>query len=257
MMDRQAFSEADVLVKLGLSGRQARVYLALLKIGDATAKTISTASQVNRQDIHGVINSLQQIGLIQKKFTHPTTFQASPINEVLEELLRQKTTELSAIKNKAKHLKDYAFTFPNIPVLSTPCFGVISEGDKGKKYQNAILNTARSIDTITTYMQLRQITLLYETPLQNALQKGVQIRILTESSKQPLPKWVQNTSNLALKFLDEPSTAIFTIFDQNQVSIAINNSVNLIKGPNFWTNNPAMLTLSKTRFDMLWAQVQP
>ncbi len=246
----------EVLVGLGLTGRQARVYLALLRTGDATAKTISGAAQVNHQDIHGVINSLQQVGLVQKRLTHPTTFRASPIEGVLNALLDQKTAELSKIKQQAQYLKSYALVSGKAQALAKPCFGVVSEGDKGKKYLNAILSTQNSIDAIVTYLQLRQMTMHYEAQLENALRKGVQIRIITEKTqKQPLPKWIQQEQdNLNIKFLQKPSAAVFTIFDESQVSMALSNSVNLRKGPNFWTNNPAMVALSKSYFEAVWTR---
>ncbi len=248
----------EVLVGLGLSGRQARVYLALLRAGDATAKVVSAASGVNLQDVHGVLNSLQRIGLVEKKLTHPTTFRASPLDVVLGGLLEQKTAELSKIKEQVKCLKSYALTAGNVAVPMRPCFGVVSEGDKGKKYLNAILNVQSSLETIVTYMQLRQMAMHYETQLEDALRKGVLIRIITEKTQQPLPKCVQNTrGNFSIKFLADPPGAVFAIFDESQVSIALSSSINLTKGPNFWTNNPAIVALSKSCFKTIWTKAHP
>jgi len=82
--------DVGVLVDLGLSTRQARVYLALLKIGEAKAKAIADFSLVNRQEIYRVLESLQQIGLVQRNVCMPTTFSPTPIVDTIRMLLKQK-----------------------------------------------------------------------------------------------------------------------------------------------------------------------
>jgi sugar-specific transcriptional regulator TrmB len=42
-----------------LSGRQARVYLAVLKAGDAKAKTIAEYAHVERQEVYNLIEDLK------------------------------------------------------------------------------------------------------------------------------------------------------------------------------------------------------
>jgi sugar-specific transcriptional regulator TrmB len=99
---RELNEDVATLTWLGLSGRQARVYLALLKTGPAKAKTIAELSFVNRQDIYRIIESLQAIGLVQRQITAPTMFTATSIEETLENLLKQKTRALRKMRTKAK-----------------------------------------------------------------------------------------------------------------------------------------------------------
>jgi sugar-specific transcriptional regulator TrmB len=64
-------------VGLGLTGRQARVYLAMVKPGGGKAKVIADFLLVNRQEIYRLIDSLQLMGLVQRNVTVPTTFTAT------------------------------------------------------------------------------------------------------------------------------------------------------------------------------------
>src|SRR5690554_3980552 len=96
--------EVEVLMSLGLTGRQARVYLSLLKIGNGKAKTIADISLVNRQEIYRILDDLQQMGLIRKNITTPTTFTATPLSDIAKVLLTQKTVELSSVRQKTKQL---------------------------------------------------------------------------------------------------------------------------------------------------------
>lgn len=255
--------DVGVLVGLGLTGRQARVYLALLKTGDATAKVIAHVSLVNRQDIHRVINSLQQAGLIQRKVTHPTTFQATPIADVLGVMLQQKTNQLTAIREKTRRLTEkYGQTnsIQTAELSENPCLGIISEGDHGKKHRQAIENAQHAVDAVITWKQFRQATTLFEAQLKGALKKHAAIRVITEKPpNQSLPNWVKlaltkKPCNLKLKTLTDPPTATLTIFDSTQAAIALNNTASFTRGPHLWTNNPTILALSQAYFNVTWTQ---
>jgi len=239
--------EVEILVALGLTGRQARVYLALLKTSHGRAKAVADVSLVNSQEIYRVIDSLQQRGIVQRNVTAPTTFTAAPLTDVVKELLAQKTNELNTIRQKTKHLTKRLQLYPITVSAEKPCLGTVFEGDRGKKHRNAIQESCQEVDAVTTWKQFRQLTTLYETQLQHALKKNITIRIITEKPpNQPLPNWIKNNqtktaqSHLQLKILPNPSTATLTIFDNTQAAIALNNTITYTKGPHLWTNNPTI-----------------
>ncbi|MCW4019414.1 MAG: hypothetical protein NWF00_12175 [Candidatus Bathyarchaeota archaeon] len=256
--------DVNALMALGLTGRQARVYLALLKTGDAKAKAIADLSSVNRQDIYLILDSLQQSGLIQRKLTSPTTFIATPLDETLKTLLQQKTNELYSIRKKTSRLtkKFNQLTLQAADAQEKPCLGVVFEGDKGKKLGQAIEKACKSIDVVTTWKRFRQASVLFETQLESALKRGVTVRVITEKppNKTP-PNWTTNTLTkkseyFKLKALQTPPTAVTTIFDNTQTILAFNSSTDIKHGPHLWSNNPTTLALSKAYFNLLWMELQ-
>ncbi|MCW4018978.1 MAG: hypothetical protein NWF00_09925 [Candidatus Bathyarchaeota archaeon] len=254
--------DVEVLVGLGLTGRQARVYLALLRTGVAKAKAIAALSLVNRQEIYRIIDSLQKIGLVQRNVTAPTTFTATPIAEGTKLLLAQKTSELSIMCQKAtqltKKLSQATCNPYSVASDQKPCLGTVSEGDRGKKYRQAIENTKHTLEAVTSWKRFKQTTTLFETQLQNALQNGATIHIATQKTpNQPLPKWITQTQNkkptrLQLKTLPNPATAAITIFDHTHAAITFNPDTPLTKGPDLWTNNPTLIALSRAYFTNIW-----
>ncbi|MFB3888399.1 MAG: helix-turn-helix domain-containing protein [Candidatus Bathyarchaeia archaeon] len=54
----------EVFMRLGLTMNQARVYLALARLGLTTAKRLSKDAQISRQDVYRVMSELQEIGLL-------------------------------------------------------------------------------------------------------------------------------------------------------------------------------------------------
>ena len=258
--------DVGVLVGLGLTGRQARVYLALLKTDGAKAKAIADLSKVNRQEVYRLIDSLQQLGLVQRNVTVPTSFAATPIADGVKLLLQQKTNELSVMCQKAKQLtKKLSQTTNNLypaEPAAKPCLGTVFEGDRGKKYCQAIKEAQHAIEAVTSWRRFKQLITLFETQLQNALKKGITIRIVTEKPlNQHLPKWI-NTAlsknpNLKLKTIQKPPAAAITIFDHTQAAIAFNPNTSLTKGPDLWTNNPTLTALSQAYFNITWTQTKP
>jgi CMP-N-acetylneuraminic acid synthetase len=181
-------------------------------------------------------------------------------------LLKQKTAELNSLKGKTKQLtqKYAARPYLNSAMAATDelCLGVISEGDRGKKHRSAIEEAQCVIDAVTTWKQFRQLTTLFETQLQNALQNSAAIRIATEKpSNQPLPSWITSSrtktniqKRFQLKILPNIPTATLTIFDSTQAAIALNNTITYTKGPHLWTNNPTILAMTQTYFNATWNQ---
>ncbi len=250
--------DVETLVSLGLTGRQARVYLALLRMGNAKVKEIADLSLVNRQEIYRVIDSLQEMGLIQKNITIPTTFAATPLNQVLKILLQQKEREFNTVRQKTKCLaKKLETNLYTATLTKRLCLGTVFESDRGKKFLNAIRNAQYSIEVVTTWMQFKQITGIFEKQLQKAIQEGIIVKIIAEKPPdQPLPQSIGKIqikeSGFQLKSLLNPPTASITIFDNTQAVIAFDNTVDFINGPGLWSNNPTIIALSRAYFNSLW-----
>ncbi len=253
----------DVLAGLGLSGRQARVYLAILKAGAAKAKTIAEYAQVERQEVYSLIEDLKIAGLVEQNLTVPTSYTATPIAEAIKLLLEQKTDQLITLTQKAKQLADKLNQTGNITALATtqPCFGAISNGYRGKKYLKAIQETQQSLDIATSWTRFKQQSFRFENQFRTALKKGAILRFAIEKPpNHQLPKWVKPTQekydNFQLKTQPNPITASITIFDKNKAAIAFTANVNLSKGPDLWTTNPTLTALCQTYFDTVWKQTK-
>ncbi len=251
----------EVLVGLGLSGRQARVYLGLLRCGGGCVKEIADLSLVHRQEVYRLLDSLLELGLVQQNVTVPVTFAATPIAEGVRLLLAQKTGQISVMRQQTKWLiKKLSQPCLLTPVVDIkPCFGSVYEADRGKKYLNAIKTCQQSIDAVTSWRRFKQLSIHFETQLQNALKNGVTIRIVTEKpASHHLPKWVnlalENYQNFEVKIIAEPPLAGVSIFDQSQAAIASNPTSSLTKGPDLWTTHPALIAQAQTYFSAVWKQ---
>lgn len=91
----------DVLTGLGLSDRQARVYLALLKLG-IVRRVVAKLAGVPRQTVYYSLVELQRLGLVKQNLSAPTSYAALPYSDTVKRLLEQKTHELVKISQKAE-----------------------------------------------------------------------------------------------------------------------------------------------------------
>ncbi len=252
----------EVLGGLGLSGRQARVYLALLRTGDAKVRSVAALTTIDRQEVYRVLDGLQQLGLVQQNVTVPASYSAVPIEDAVRLLLEDRHGELQFVSQRAERLikkLNQTQRFPLAAVALKPCFGVVVERDGGKRYLKATQDCQHSIEVVASWPRFRKLCFLLETPLKAALKRGVALRVVAEKPpNHNLPKWVIESvskyPNFQLKILlNAPAAAIVT-FDEAQTAFAFNISTGLIRGPTLWTANPHLVAVCRSYFNEVWAQ---
>lgn len=96
--------EFDVLIRLGLTLNEARVLMALYASENLTAKSVAKSSGVAREIVYQIIPKLQKKGLVDELLTTPKTFQAIPLENVIEVLLQQRKQEDKDLFAKAKEM---------------------------------------------------------------------------------------------------------------------------------------------------------
>ncbi len=102
----------------------------------------------------------------------------------------------------------------------------------------------------------------FEEDIKKALQKGATFRVITQKlENETYPMWVTQTlarKKTSFKIKTQPNTAtvISTIYDDNEVAIALDAETDLLHGAHFWSNNSNIVALSRHYFDSLWAQLE-
>jgi sugar-specific transcriptional regulator TrmB len=90
------------LRELGLSLLQAKVYLALVKLGThSTVKAISICSKVARQDVYRTITELREFGLVEMVIGNPALFRAIPLQETVSILMEKKKPKNPSIDGRS------------------------------------------------------------------------------------------------------------------------------------------------------------
>jgi len=93
-------------MKLGLSEKEAKVYLATLELAQDTVQNISKKSGVNRPTTYVILEKLMQMGLISKVEKEKRTLFIAEDPRELENLLEKQNREIEDKKDELKAIMD-------------------------------------------------------------------------------------------------------------------------------------------------------
>src|SRR5512135_2747397 len=98
----------DLLLGLGLSLNQARVYLAILKLQKTTVGQVAKFSKVRREDVYRLLPSLEKMSLIERFLGKPTEIRATRISDSLTSLVTEEKNRseerLTGMRNMVQKL---------------------------------------------------------------------------------------------------------------------------------------------------------
>ena len=93
-----------VLVELGLTKNEVKVYLALLKLGSGTVLEITKVSKVHRVNVYDVLERLSEKGLISNVVESDKRIYSAANPEQFTELLKEKEMLLSKVLPELKNV---------------------------------------------------------------------------------------------------------------------------------------------------------
>jgi len=255
--------EFELLTGLGLTSRQSKIYLAIALLEMATAKTISKLSGVRRENIYRTIPQLQEVGLIEKIIDTPIKFKAIEIEDAVSILLNRKIRQMEKMQKEAEavieNFKKGAYT-RGLKIEEKTEFILIPKkiALTHRKIQS-INNAEKSIDVITTLKRLSQAGPNYFIAADEALKRGVKIRVITEKPTKELElpisrKSTQKSKNNATKFRysKQPIKNVIAIIDTKEVYIVTIPHSRLEESPALWSNNPSLIDIIQNYFEKLW-----
>ncbi len=94
----------EILQKIGLSLNEARVYEALLHLGEVNVAKISVKSKVHRRNVYDSLNKLIEKGLASETFMHGEKLFKAINPERLKEILREQESALDSVFGDMENL---------------------------------------------------------------------------------------------------------------------------------------------------------
>ena len=121
-----------MLMGLGLTPNQAKVYQTILKIGNAPVIQIAKSSSVRREDVYKVLSALEKMGLVEKLLGKPTLIRATPVAGALASLIvdeKVKSDErIASMKAKFQVLSKAKWKQPKALGDQESLYALIPEG---------------------------------------------------------------------------------------------------------------------------------
>jgi sugar-specific transcriptional regulator TrmB len=258
----QENGEIRVLIELGFNTSQAKVYLALSKIGETKAKKVAKAAKMDRAETYRVIAQLCEMGFVKRKLTYPSKFVAVPIKELLPVLIKNKKEQIAEIERKAAQLiqrfsnEKKGAKLRDEYILFVPKVEMILE-----EIRKDVRSVKKSDDFLTSIEDQENIGYEKGMCLAKALRKEVKIKMVIDkpSKGKSLPKHIMELAqhpNFILRYIPEPSECELVIQDNKKVWIKT-TSKSYYQSPWLVSNNPQIVVLARAFFDKIFKDSTP
>lgn len=252
--------EVQILTRLGLTSNQAKIYLALCKSGISNAKQVSKNSSVERSETYRIIAKLENLGLIERIISVPCKFRAISSQNAVSVLMKSRIEETSELQTLAKEL---LLNFKNNSAGTAlkeggSQFILMSEEAATLRKKKAFEKTQRSLEMVTSWKRfLRAVMVIYNREIAKALQRGVEIRVITdkpedEKSVSDTIKHLKKYPVFKVRYSLDPPTAIILVNDKEEGWVSTCAKAELTKGFCLWTNNTCLLSILQDFFEILW-----
>jgi sugar-specific transcriptional regulator TrmB len=253
----------DLLLGLGLSLNQARVYLAILKLEKTTVGQVAKFSKVRREDVYRILPTLEKLGLIERLLGKPTEIRATFISDALKFLVKEEKRKsderLLEMKNKVKELslKDWTQRLPeeeSIYILIPDKAAILA------KTSALIRNSRKEVVLIADRARIAQILANFPDEHKHAIKIGAQIRLIFEGEspdilvKETVRKLIGSAS-VSVKFHRKPLNH-FIMSDDKEAIITTSKQSGLGESPSLWTNNSNLIGVLRTGFESDWKDAE-
>jgi sugar-specific transcriptional regulator TrmB len=246
----------QTLTEFGLSLLQAKVYLNLVILEEANVKSIAHASHVARQDVYRIMPMLLEKGLAEKIIAKPTMYKATPLENGLSILLQKRKEECANLQEKESWLLNNFNSQKATQVLQEDMgqFKITSETTLLlKMHKELIQQVHETLDAVIPHI-IKPAKLVEEWSFLNDLKmkkKRVRIRIITSESEISKRKGQKSEKSTGIEFryMTSPIAFGMHIFDKKEVTLSISEKSGL---PSLWSNNPNILRLAQSYFEILW-----
>ncbi len=254
------FSKLKVLIDLGLTRVQARVYLALVESGPSKISAISKISKVARPEIYRNLSELQELGLVERIIETPLEYRAIPMSEGLSLLLETETGRYERVRAQTRILLDAAEIEKRDKKerIETAQFVLIPRRTVIERIKTAIERAQLSIDLVLSWKRFSRGTAsTFADSMEVAWAKNVKIRFIIESpleskTAEQLIRFCREKPFWQLRFTPDYPETIFGIYDKREIFIILKSKTDLPGSPALWSNNSSLVGLAEGYFEILW-----
>ncbi len=249
----------DLLLGLGLTLNQAKVYLAILKLEKTTVGQVAKFSRVRREDVYRILPALEKMGLIERLMGKPTEIRATLISEALTLLVAEEQNKaderLMNMKSSVQRLsiKDWKQPLPS----DASIYIVIAEKKAIlAKTSELIKNSRKEVALIANKISLITVLSHFSDEYKFAITKGTKIRLIfeCEDSDEILKAKAQKmigSGSVQIRFHREPLNH-FIMSDDKEAMITASKSTGLGDSPSLWVNNSNLIGVLRTSFESDW-----
>ena len=259
------------LMFFGLSRNEAKAYLALLQLKQASAGAVAKLSNVPRQEIYRVLPHLEKLGMAEAIIGKPTKFLAISPEEALSELinyqqeiLANRISELrqakSALENELKKLEGKSAGLTRFE----PVHYILISGQRlvNEKIQEMLQKAKNEVLWMAPKLEIR-VAVIYgrDEMLRRCTGRKVKVRIITEVDEKNVADLIKLSKFCEIRHAPNVISTI-TIVDDKE--LIIGSAVHFSESLNneelrhkLWTNDMSHINIMRDFFEKVWSSSSP
>lgn len=248
------------LMKLGLTEYEARIYLALVKMGSKIASEISFLSKVPRTKTYGAVKSLKEKGLLRILPGKPERYLASSPGEVLQPLADKLNRDAQSCGKLVDDLsliyESSKYIYSDKPYERYDVWTLSERGKVSERVKTLIENSSKSVRIATTANGLVRAFKAYYDAFELASNKGVDIMLIATISRENASLARKLTGLMKIRH-NPPPVVEYVSTDSKEVIFIESSPDNfeVREGHDVaaWTNSPMIAKITEGFFDRLWS----
>jgi sugar-specific transcriptional regulator TrmB len=255
-----AQEDIQILTELGLTGSQAKVYLALAQQETASARRLWKASKVSRQDIYRLLTDLREIGLIEKILNTPTEFKAVPIEDGISILIERRAKEVLNMRKKAEKVIQ-KFKENNLKMTDEEADAqymlVPKKEALTRKLKKTIKATRKSINVISSMKVFLNALYVFAEEYKEALGRGIKVRWIIDRHED-INSWPESIQaltknpNFKIRTIPDCPHVRLGTYDKKRVFLALFPNSHPFETPALWSTNISFAGMVQSFFETIW-----
>ena len=259
------------LMFFGLSRNEAKAYLALLQLKQASASAVAKLSNVPRQEIYRVLPHLEKLGMAEAIIGKPTKFLAISPEEALSELinyqqeiLANRISELrqakSVLESELKKLEGKSAGLTRFE----PVHYILISGQRlvNEKIQEMLQKAKKEVLWMAPKLEIR-VAVIYgrDEMLRRCARRKVKVRIITEVDEKNVADLIKLSKFCEIRHAPN-ATSTITIVDDKE--LIIGSAVHFSESLNneelrhkLWTNDLSHINIMRDFFEKVWSSSSP
>ena len=240
----------EILEDIGLSKKEIRVYLALLRLGEETASRISEVSDLNRVTTYGLLKSLSEKGFCSSYEKNKVQYYRPASPDSILGLLEEKKKRFGLVVSHLKQQEKKIIEKPEVAIFEgkkgiASLMALILDDSEKKKEVRGYGNVSAGEKTIAQQSFYWRKT---------RLEKKIKMRAVSNSSGDAEHKeakgWGKMTEVRILKDLEGNNT--YTIIAENLLGYFVPG----IEPIGIMIKNKDVVEKEKFNFEILWKKAK-
>jgi len=252
------------LIGFGLSEKEARTYLYLLKYGPKTPSPLAKSLKTYREDVHRTLTSLIDKGMVRPSLDSPTIYAAVDLDNALESALKKQESELREMEARKQELQELSKQQRFQPTDDVSTFRIIKSVKELVSATITLTSAAKNGFLYVVPGEMLAIASLFgiNAEAKKIIEQGGSIRGISDVRYADIAP-AQEVLDIRedLRHYNNYRGVYFAVVDRRHCVSAINVDINRIALDEpismLWTNDPIYADYLTATFEVLWRQSAP